>query len=104
MFLSRRRANNNLRCMKIFFVWYWGKVQPDHGIQSGIYAVRAANPEDCAQFLLRTEEKPESGQDTTDILKQIRESVASATTVDLQGRFKHEKMVSKFENNYLDFN
>ena len=90
--------------MKIFFVWYWGGVVQHHGIQSGIYAVRAANPEDCAQFLLRTRENPEPWQDTTNMLKRIREMVARATTINLHSKFKLDKMVDHLENNFLDFN
>jgi len=104
MFLSRRPQAKTGRHMKIFFVWYWGEVEPHHRLQGGIYAVRAANPELCAQFLLRTKETPTPGQDTAAVLQRIRESVASATTVKLHGRFKHAKMVSEFENDYLDFN
>jgi len=100
----RRPAANRFRYMKLFFVWYWGEVEPHYGIQSGIYAVRAANPEDCAQFLLHTREKPEPGQDTTDMLKRIREMVARATSVKLLGRFKLEAMVAHLENDFLDFN
>jgi len=90
--------------MKIFFVWYWGKAEPHHGVQSGMYTVRAANPEDCAQFLLRTREKPEPGQDTTDMLKRIRIMVARATAVNLYGRFNDEKMVDHFEVDFWDYN
>jgi len=92
-----------MRYMKIFFVWYWGEVGWFVGISTGLYAVRAANREDCAQFILRTREKPEPGQDTADILKRIRESVAKATTVELRHRFKDEKMVDHLEIDFLDY-
>ena len=88
--------------MKIFFVRYWGKIGYYSGIQSGLYVVRAANPEDCAQFIFRWWENREPEQATTDMLKSIREKVAEATSVKQHGKFDFEKMVDYEENYYMD--
>ena len=91
------------RHMKLFMVWHWGTAEEaETGIRGGIYIVRAAKSEDCVQFLLRTKERPAPGQDTTDVLKRIREMVAQAKTVDLNEEFKHEKIVDSFENHWYD--
>jgi len=89
--------------MKLFLVWRWETEAKYPEIIDGMYAVRAANPEDCAQFLLRSKEKPTPGQDTTDMLKRIRESVAKAKTLNLQGKFKYEEIVDAFEKHWSDF-
>ena len=91
------------RYMKLFMVWHWGTAEEARtGITGGMYVVRAANPEDCVQFLLRTKERPAPAQDTNDVLKRIRHMVARADTVDLNAEFKHEKMVQFCENHFYD--
>ena len=88
--------------MKTFFVRYWEEIGWFSGIQSGLYAVRAANREDCAQFILHSRENLEPGQATTDMLKSIREKVAEATSVNLHGKFYFKKMVDYKENSACD--
>ena len=96
-------VSKHWRHMKLFMVWHWGTAEEaETGIRGGIYIVRAANPEDCVQFLLRTKERPAPAQDTTDVLKRIRRMVAQADTVDLNAEFKREKMVQYFENHFHD--
>jgi hypothetical protein len=119
--------------MKLFLVHYWGPDEPiaSHqpfrdivegmfdaqveennsrttedllgSILGGLYAVRAANPEDCAHFLLRTKVRPTPGQDTTGVMERIRENIKRGSHVDLSGTFKHEKLVDCFENHENDF-
>jgi len=119
--------------MKLFLVQYWGphepiaslrpfaeifegmfdaQVEENHSLTTedlsgpildGMYAVRAANPEDCAHFLLRTKVRPRPGQDTTGVMERIRENVNKARHVNLSGSFKHEKLVDLFENRENDY-
>ena len=99
----KQSVSEHWRHMKLFMVWHWGTAEEaETGIRGGIYIVRAANPGDCVQFLLRTKERPAPGQDTTDVLKRIRDMVARAQTVDLNEEFKHEKIVDSFENHWYD--
>ena len=64
--------------------------------------MRAANREDCAQFLLRREQRTTPALDTMEELKHIRERVATAKTQNLQGKYKYEKIVDAFENDWSD--
>jgi len=79
--------------MKMFFVRYWGEIGWCSGQQSGLYVVRAANPEDCAQFIFRWWENLVYTSTTPDMLNRIREKVAEAKSVKLLGRFSSEEMV-----------
>jgi len=87
--------------MKTFFVRYWGEIGWFSGIQSGLYAVRAANREDCAQFILRWWKDHEPNLATMDMIKSIREKVAEGKSVNLHGKFNSEKMVDD-EQFYAD--
>jgi len=89
--------------MQLFLVRHWETEEETIRQTDGLYAVRAANQEDCAQFLLRHRESPKPGQETTDILKHIRQSVAKAKQLPLLGEFKHEKMVEDFGYHWNDF-
>lgn len=91
--------------MQLFLVRHWGTQDdgPKRMITDGLYAVRAANQEDCAQYLLRNEERHVHGQDAIDKLKDIREAVAKAKQLPLLGEFKHEKMVASFYQHWSDY-
>ena len=76
----RRPPAKRWRYMKLFLVWHWGtREEAEYGTTGGMYAVQAVNREDCAQLLLREKVSP-TPQDTTDVLKRIREQVARAET------------------------
>jgi len=89
--------------MQLFLVRYWGEKEDHHRNTDGLYAVRAATQEDCAQYLLRSQERHTHGQDAIDVLKRIREAVAKANQLPLLGEFKHEKMVASFQQHWSDF-
>ena len=97
-----RREPAGKRYMKLFLVFYWG-IAGEAGPQGGIYAVRAVNREDCVQLLLREKVMPTPEQDTTDVLKRIREHVFQAKTLKLQGKFQLEKIVEEFETRWNDY-
>jgi len=88
------------RRMKLYVVEYW---EDPHDLQpfvyDGLYVVRADSREQCAQFLLHAEEKSllQSGEDTTDVLRRIRASVANATSAKLNGRYKNAKMIARLQ-------
>jgi len=81
------------RYMKMFFVKYWGEIAPWSGQQSGLYVVRAANREDCAQCILRWWETLEFESTSPDMLNRIREKVAEAKSVKIHGMFSSEEMI-----------
>jgi len=82
--------------MKMFFVRYWGEIGFFTSQQSGLYVVRAANREDCAQFIFRWWNNRVYKSTTTDI-KGIREKVAEGQSVNLHGKFNSEKMLDSEE-------
>ena len=99
----RQPVAKRWRYMKLFLVWHWGtREEAESGTTCGIYAVQAVNREDCAQLLLREKVMPTPGQDTTDVLKRIREQVARAETRKLYGKFECSKIVDAFENDWTD--
>jgi len=88
--------------MQLFLVRRWETKDPYPRTTGGMYAVRAANREDCAQFLLRREQRTTPAPDTTEELKHIRKSVATAKTQNLRGKFKYAKIVDAYENDWSD--
>ena len=90
---TRPPAAKRKRYMKMFFVRYWGQVEPFWGIQSGLYIVRAANREDCAQYILRWWATLKFEPTSDDMLDRVREKVAEAKTVKIHGMFSSEEMM-----------
>ena len=89
--------------MQLFLVWRWETQDSHPKTTGGLYAVRAANREDCAQLLLRREQRTTPELATMQELQHIRKSVATAITQNLQGKFKYEKIVDAFEQHWSHF-
>jgi len=79
--------------MKMFFVRYWGEVEPWYGQQTGLYVVRAANREDCAQCILRWWATRKFRSISDDMLDRVRKKVAEAKTVKIHGMFSSAEVI-----------
>jgi len=96
--LTQKCMRKKKRSMNLYLVRYWkDEKKPHHQIYDGLYAVRAANQEDCAKLLFNFRTKYTTAQDKIDVLERIRPKVAEAVTTRLSGRYWNAKLLDYLE-------
>jgi len=96
--LTQKSMQKKKRNMNLYLVKYWADEDNPHPfIYEGLYAVRAANQEDCAELLFNFRTKFTTAQDKMDVLQRIRPKVAEAVTTRLSGRYWNAKLLDYLE-------
>jgi len=96
--LTQKSIRKKKRNMNLYLVNYWAdEDHPHHHIYQGLYAVRAANQEDCAELLFEFRTTYTNAQDKIEVLERIRAKVAEAVTTRLGGRYRNAKLLEHLE-------
>jgi len=96
--LTQKLMRKKKRNMNLYLVGYWkDELKPHHHIYDGLYAVRAANQEDCAELLFEFRTLNPTAQEKIDVLERIRSKVAEAVTTRLSGRYRNAKLLDYLE-------